>query len=186
MQRLVDDQLDLARIESGNWQPESRLVELPGVLRESWETCSQIASQRGITFTLEEVANPTPAVTGDPDGLRQAFVNLIDNAIRYSPENTMVTARIEPSGPDGVIVQIKDQGPGIGEEHLTRIFERFYRVDPSRSRELGGTGLGLSIVKHIIEGHGGKVTAASTLGSGTTITCWLPRSALPLSAVTST
>jgi len=97
--------------------------------------------------------------------LEQALVNLIDNAIKYSGPGGMVHIEAEQVGAE-VVLRVKDQGQGIPPEHLDRIFERFYRVDPSRDRKAGGTGLGLAIVKHIAQAHGGKVTAASTPGEG--------------------
>jgi signal transduction histidine kinase len=101
------------------------------------------------------------------------LTNLMDNSLRYTPaggEVTCLTRRAE----NGVTVSVRDSGSGIAREHLTRIFERFYRADPSRSREEGGTGLGLAIVKHLVEAHGGRVSAESELGRGTTVNCLFP------------
>ena len=109
----------------------------------------------------------------DPDGLRQVLTNLLDNAIRYTPDGGRIVVTAEPA-PGGVALAVRDSGQGIPPDHLARIFERFYRVDPSRSREEGGTGLGLAIVKHIVEAHGGRVEAESELGAGTTVTAWVP------------
>ena len=105
--------------------------------------------------------------------MRQVLTNLMDNSLRHTPEGgriTCVTRRMD----GGVAVSIRDNGSGIMREHLPRIFERFYRADQSRSREEGGTGLGLAIVKHLVEAHGGRVTAESERGSGTTVTCFFP------------
>jgi signal transduction histidine kinase len=113
-------------------------------------------------------------VVMDPDALRQVLTNLLDNAIRYTPDGGVIRVTAGPAD-GGVVLAVQDSGQGIAPDHLTRIFERFYRVDPSRSREEGGTGLGLSIVKHIVEAHGGRVDAESELGAGTTVTAWLPR-----------
>ena len=101
--------------------------------------------------------------------------NLFDNALRYTPENGRIIARVRADD-GGTTVSVKDSGSGISSEHLPRIFERFYRADPARSREEGGTGLGLAIVKHLVEAHGGSVDAESALGAGTTISCWFPAS----------
>ncbi len=109
----------------------------------------------------------------DPEALRQVLANLYDNAIRYTPEGGRITAAAAPDGA-GVRISVRDTGSGIARDHLPRIFERFYRADPSRSRAEGGTGLGLAIVKHLVEAHGGRVWAESNLGEGTTILCWFP------------
>jgi two-component system phosphate regulon sensor histidine kinase PhoR len=111
----------------------------------------------------------------DPDAFRQILANLFDNARRYTPAGGSITALAVPADA-GVLVSVRDQGSGIGSQHLPRIFERFYRADPSRSRAEGGTGLGLAIVKHLVEAHGGRVWAESTLGQGTTISSWFPAS----------
>ena len=113
------------------------------------------------------------AVWADREALQQILTNLFDNAVRHTPGSGRVSvhAAIEP---DQTVVSVSDTGVGIAPEHLPRIFERFYRVDPARSREAGGTGLGLAIVKHLMESHGGKVQAESTPGSGTTIRLHFP------------
>ena len=101
------------------------------------------------------------------------LANLVDNAVRYTPAGGAVTVFTERD-PRGVWVGVRDTGIGIAAEHVPRIFERFYRVDPARSREAGGTGLGLAIVKHLVEAHGGRVQAESAVGRGTTITALFP------------
>jgi signal transduction histidine kinase len=112
--------------------------------------------------------------------VEQALTNLVANAIRYSPHGTTVTIRASRSNDvlpgDHVEIEVRDQGPGIAEEHLNRIFERFYRVDKARSRERGGTGLGLAIVKHIMNLHGGRVEVDSQLGKGSVFRLVLPAS----------
>ena len=110
----------------------------------------------------------------NPPLLEQAVVNLIDNAVKYSPEGSEVSVSLEQAD-DEIVIRVADHGPGIPREHLTRLFERFYRVDKARSRDLGGTGLGLSIVKHIAQVHGGRVSVESTLGRGSTFSVYLPR-----------
>jgi two-component system phosphate regulon sensor histidine kinase PhoR len=106
--------------------------------------------------------------------LEQALVNLLDNAIKYSEAGSVV--RVKAAGTDGEIsIQVMDEGTGIKREHLPRLFERFYRADPGRSRDLGGTGLGLAIVKHVVQAHGGRVTVDSTFGEGSTFTIYLSR-----------
>jgi len=111
--------------------------------------------------------------TVDPDALRQILTNLIDNALRYTPSGGSIVCRIAAAA-GGTSVAVHDTGSGITRDHLPRIFERFYRADPSRSRADGGSGLGLAIVKHLVEAHGGRVTAVSERGQGTTVTAWFP------------
>jgi len=111
----------------------------------------------------------------DPLLLEQAVGNLIDNAINYSDEGKSVTIRAQEREQE-ILIQVEDHGSGIERIHLDRIFERFYRVDKSRSRKLGGTGLGLAIVKHIVQAHGGRVSVESQIGEGSTFTLHLPQS----------
>src|SRR5262249_45706036 len=119
------------------------------------------------------VAPSAAVLTADPDALREILTNLLDNAIRYTPAGGRIT--VAASRKDGgVALEVKDTGSGIPKVHLPRIFERFYRADPSRSRVAGGTGLGLAIVKHLVEAHGGWVEAESDIGEGTNIICWFP------------
>jgi signal transduction histidine kinase len=171
MQRLVDDQLDLSRIESGHWRPSARRVQAEPALRDAWEVVDMPARARH-AFAVA-VAPGAESLTVDPEALRQILANLYDNARRYTPEGGRITAAAAPEG-GGVRISVRDTGSGIGRDHLPRIFERFYRADPSRSRAEGGTGLGLAIVKHLVEAHGGRVWAESTLGEGTTIYSWFP------------
>ena len=112
-------------------------------------------------------------VDADPDALRQFFTNLLDNALRYTQARGTITC-LAHRETTGTVIAVRDSGAGIAGEHLSRIFERFYRADPSRSRDEGGTGLGLSIVKHLVEAHGGRVWAESVLGEGTTISALFP------------
>jgi len=170
--RLVDDQLDLARVESGRWQPVPRPLDFAASVRDAWAPRAPAAAGAGIRLVVQ----PGPgagSVRADPEALRQILGNLFDNAIRYTPEGGSISCwSLAEEG--GTTVGVSDTGAGIPGEHLPRIFERFYRVDPARSREAGGTGLGLAIVKHLVEGHGGRVRAESELGRGTTIRLWLP------------
>jgi PAS domain S-box-containing protein len=171
MHRLVDDLLDLSRIESGRWQPTPERVDLRGLAGDAWAAFADRAGERRIQFAV--TAAGVHDVTADPEALRQVLTNLLDNALRHTPPGGRITVSLEPA-PGGVIVCVADTGSGIAPEHLPRIFERFYRADPGRSREEGGTGLGLAIVKHLVEAHGGRVGAHSTLGKGTTIRMFFP------------
>jgi signal transduction histidine kinase len=170
MQKLVDDLLDLSRIESGRWQPTPARVDVAGVVGEAWAEFLDRARARRINIT---VAASAAHVRADPEGLRQILTNLFDNALRHTPPGGRITVTAEASA-GGVTIAVADTGSGIGSEHLPRIFERFYRADPGRSRDEGGTGLGLAIVKHLMEAHGGRVEARSTLGEGTTILLVFP------------
>jgi two-component system, OmpR family, phosphate regulon sensor histidine kinase PhoR len=183
LHHIVDDLLDLSRLESGGWRPELHEVNALDVIQDVWSGCSERAERRGIRFVPPQ--QPL-TVIADPGGLRQILTNLLDNAIRYSPDGGRidVIAHASPRNGNGrsrdhdnddfVTFEVRDSGAGIPSDALARIFERFYRVDPARSRAEGGTGLGLSIVKHLVESMGGDVRAESELGKGTTIRFRLP------------
>jgi signal transduction histidine kinase len=172
MQRLVDDLLDLSRIESGGWRPEPEPVDVEPAARDAWRPFVERAAEQRVDFDTS-VNDSGGSISVDPEALRQIFTNLFDNALRHTPPGGRVRVLAAPAG-DEVLVQVSDTGSGISAEHLPRIFERFYRVDPGRSREEGGTGLGLAIVKHLVEAHGGSVSAESELGRGTTILLSFP------------
>jgi two-component system, OmpR family, phosphate regulon sensor histidine kinase PhoR len=172
MQRLVDDLLDLSRIEAGRWQPEPEHVDVGATIQDVWSGLTERAAARTVELQVE-LEPGADVVVVDPDGLRQVLLNLVDNALRYSPPGGRITCRSRVEG-GGIVVSVSDTGPGIGREHLPRIFERFYRADHSRSRDEGGTGLGLAIVKHLVEAHDGRVWAESERGRGTTVSCWFP------------
>ena len=171
MQQLVDDQLDLSRVESGSWRPALRILPTEAALRDAWTATA--APGGPLHHFRVEVSPGAESLRVDPDAFRQVLANLYDNARRYTPPGGAITTLAAPDGA-GIRVSVGDEGSGISSEHLPRIFERFYRGDPSRSRAGGGTGLGLAIVKHMVEAHGGRVWAESELGQGTTIHCWLP------------
>lgn len=171
MQELVDALLDLSRIESGAWQPNPVMVDAGAVGRECWS----LLDSRGkaeLNFSTD-IAAGAERIYVDPDALRHILTNLLDNARRYVSPGGRITLRLKRDG-EGTALSVRDTGSGIAAEHLPRIFERFYRADSSRSREMGGTGLGLAIVKHLVEGHDGHVDALSQLGNGTEILCWFP------------
>jgi two-component system, OmpR family, phosphate regulon sensor histidine kinase PhoR len=169
MQQLVDDQLDLSRIESGSYRPDPRLIETETALREAWASSDATPKHH---FDVA-VAAGAREILVDPEALRHILGNLYDNARRHTPPDGRITATASLDG-EGIRLSVQDTGAGIAREHLPRIFERFYRADPGRAREAGGTGLGLAIVKHLVEAHGGRVWAESTLGQGASISCWFP------------
>jgi len=169
MQQLVDDQLDLSRIESSGYRPAPTLIEAEPAVRDAWEA-DPAADAHEFDVAIAPAARH---LLVDPDAFRQILGNLFDNARRHTPKGGRITAAASLDG-DGIRVSIQDTGSGIGRDHLPRIFERFYRADPGRSRAEGGTGLGLAIVKHLVEAHGGRVWAESTLGHGASISCWFP------------
>ncbi|MCE3248194.1 MAG: two-component sensor histidine kinase [Geminicoccaceae bacterium] len=184
MSRLVDDLLSLSRIEQSEHQPPSLRVDLVDCLRSVVRSLRGYADERNATLDLQLV-EPLPAVIADRDQLVQLLTNLIDNAIKYGGSAGEVTIRAEHvraappgagplTGRSAVRVVVSDRGPGIAREHLPRVTERFFRVDPGRSRQLGGTGLGLAIVKHILRRHRGHLLIESELGQGTTVTVYLP------------
>jgi two-component system, OmpR family, phosphate regulon sensor histidine kinase PhoR len=174
MQRIVDDLLDLSRIESGGWVPEPASVELRAAAAEALAAAAATAAAKGIALEV----SPGPgaaAVHADPTALRQVLSNLVENAVRHTSAGGVVVATRRNAGyPAGVWLEVRDTGSGIGQKHLPRIFQRFYRPDPGRSRAEGGTGLGLAIVKHLVEAHGGVVRAASAVGQGTTMSAFFP------------
>ena len=168
---LVQEIIDLSRLQSSDPLQQAFPVEVEDLIREAINQAQIHAESRGIAIDLGAVDNAT--VIGDRDQLIAAVHNLIENAINYSPENTKVsvTSTIKD---DLVEIAVTDQGIGIAESELGRIFERFYRVDPARSRQTGGTGLGLSIVKHVALNHGGDVKVWSKEGVGSTFSIILP------------
>jgi two-component system, OmpR family, phosphate regulon sensor histidine kinase PhoR len=215
LQQILDDLLDLSRIESGGWALAPTKVGVAETAREAWQPLADVAAGRGVALKLS-IAEGAELVTADAGALRQVFSNLFSNALRYSPDGGTIEVRAEPSAAaesaafrtvmdsaaslsaevgaasravidsavsrdvevgavsHSVRVEVCDTGIGIPPEHVGRIFERFYRVDPARSREEGGTGLGLAIVRHLIERHGGRVEAESEFGHGTTIRFTMP------------
>jgi signal transduction histidine kinase len=179
--RIVDDLLDLSRLQSGGWSPDIHDVDAAELVADVWAACAETARNRSIDFRV--AASSRAHVAADPGGLRQVLSNLFDNALRYTPPGGRVSVKIEEvrngrrasdHDREWVEIQVQDTGSGIPRESLPRIFERFYRADPARSRADGGTGLGLSIVKHLVERMNGEVTAESELGKGTTVRFRLP------------
>jgi signal transduction histidine kinase len=172
MQRIVDELLDLSRIESGHWKPRLQAVPVADVASEVFARVSAVAAKKDIT-TGARIAPAAGIIHADRTALEQILLNLVENALRHTPENGKIEIETVEAK-NGVVLTVTDTGVGIGPEQLPRIFERFYRADSGRSREAGGTGLGLAIVKHLVEAHGGSVSASSTVGSGTTIRMFFP------------
>jgi two-component system phosphate regulon sensor histidine kinase PhoR len=173
MERLVSDLLKLARLEAGNEAVERSACSLEEILRAviaDHEPAARAKSQR----IRWDVDPSVQAIATDAQRLADALRNLLENAIRYSPEGTVTTLSARPDG-ERAAISVTDQGPGIPASDLTRVFERFYRVDKARSRDSGGTGLGLAIVKHLVETIGGTVEAANHPAGGAVFTIRIPR-----------
>ena len=173
LEAIIEDLLSLSRIERGTEREENELVEnsVKDVLDTAIQVCEVGAVARKIDIELSCPENLSAKM--EPRLLEQAVVNLLDNAVKYSNEESSI--RVEASQGEGeIILSVRDEGCGIEKKHLSRLFERFYRVDKARSRQLGGTGLGLAIVKHIAQAHGGHVNVESTPGKGSTFSIYLP------------
>jgi len=173
LKKLVDDLLELSKIETKDIPLRLTDVDLTKIAADSVAGMAPFFKDKGIRSENQITAGSLPHVRGDSDKIKQIFLNLLDNAVKYTPEGGSVTLTARQDG-NGVEVSIRDTGIGIPEQALPRIFERFYRVDKARSRELGGTGLGLSIVKHLVENHGGKLSCRSRTGQGSTFLFTLP------------
>jgi signal transduction histidine kinase len=176
MQRIVDELLDLSRIESGHWRPRPQPVRIADVAGEVFGRVAATAKSKGVALETKLDA-AADVVYADRTALEQILLNLVENAIRHTGEGGRVTIKTAAAD-NGVHLMVNDTGSGIPPEHLPRIFERFYRADSGRSRESGGTGLGLAIVKHMVEAHGGSVGAESVVGAGTTIRIFFPVGAI--------
>lgn len=168
---LVQEIIQLSRVQDSDPLKEAQLLSVSDIIKEALDQCRTTADSRQIALTFQE--SEVGAILGDRDQLTMAIHNLIENAINYSPAETKVA--VSTSIQDEIItISVADQGIGIPEAEVERIFERFYRVDPARSRETGGTGLGLSIVKHIITKHGGEISVWSSENVGSTFSIRLP------------
>lgn len=172
MQRIVDELLDLSRIESGHWKPRPQPLPIADAAAEVFARVAAVAGKKGVSLETT-IAPGASVINSDRTALEQILLNLVENAIRHTADGGKVTIETAEAR-NGVVLSVRDTGTGIAPEHLPRIFERFYRADSGRAREAGGTGLGLAIVKHLVEAHGGSVTAESVVGSGATIRIFLP------------
>lgn len=166
---LVADLLAISQLEAGDLQMEPERFDINAMVKDVYEQLEVRAKERGISLLIKEGCNKPFWVYADKYRIRQVIVNLVGNAIKYGKEYGTATASYYDMD-ENILIEIADNGDGIEQEHLPRIFERFYRVDKSRSRESGpgGTGLGLAIVKHIIEAHHQTINVRSAIGEGTT------------------
>jgi len=184
MANLIEDLLSLSRIELNEHTQPSNAVDVRRVITSVIEGLEPKANDRNVKVTVV-APDQLPLVRGEREELTQVFQNLIENALKYTNENTEVTVSIAaldrgpvnmPKSSQGpvVAVAVRDRGEGIGQDHIPRLTERFYRVDSARSREMGGTGLGLAIVKHVMNRHRGVMTIDSTIGLGSVFSVYLP------------
>ena len=174
MNDLIGDILELSAIEAGNASVRAEQVELKPIVNDVISTLAKRVESQGVS--VNNAVGSEVTVFADARRLEQMLTNLVENAIKFTREHGRVTVKFEAGqrgGRDRIIVE--DTGEGIPAQHLERLFERFYRVDRARSRELGGTGLGLAIVKHLARAHGGEVTVTSELGEGSSFTIELPK-----------
>ena len=171
---LINDLLDLSAIESGADELHPNYLNLSEITDHALKPLERNAEKK---HSKLETHIETELLFADPKRVEQVLTNLIENAIKYCPNESRILIRwYEEQSEAGhfICLQVRDNGPGIPEKYLGRLFERFYRLDKGRSRDMGGTGLGLSIVKHIMQRHNGSVTVESTLGQGTTFLCRFP------------
>ncbi len=165
--QLVEDLLDLSKLESPDYKPDFTPVSLQTLIQQAFVLVQDKAVEKEIKISVT-VQEPLPLVMADSSSLQQVLTNLLDNAIKYTPTQGEVSIGVYENSKGKIQVDVKDNGIGIEGKHLSRIFERFYRVDKARSRDMGGTGLGLSIVKHIVQLHGGEIWVDSKVNEGST------------------
>jgi two-component system phosphate regulon sensor histidine kinase PhoR len=176
---LVDDLLSLSRLDSTPGVPQPKPVHLTRVAHKAAELMHPAAARKGHKLVVQAAETLHP-IAGNPEYLERAVLNLVENAIKYTKENGLIKLIVRAgSGNESghIIVEVIDNGIGIPADEVPRIFERFYRVDRSRSRDMGGTGLGLSIVKHIVQAHGGTIEVKTEPGKGSTFRLKFPISA---------
>lgn len=173
LHQLVEDLLDLSRIESREFRLQIEGVDLGHFADQMAKAYKRLAKDKQINLVTDEAPSGLLAMA-DRKALEQVLGNLLDNAVKYCPPGSTVRIHAHPEG-ERIRLEVEDTGPGIPPQHLPRLFERFYRVDASRSRELGGTGLGLAIVKHLVEAMGGGVSVESEPGKGSTFSFTLPK-----------
>ncbi|WP_207781976.1 sensor histidine kinase [Phytoactinopolyspora limicola] len=177
LQRLIDDLQDLALADAGKLRVHPEDVDIEQLARQVVAAHGKAAADAEVDVRVDAV--PVVA-TADPQRLRQAMGNLVANAVRFTPAGGHVVVKVHPGvAADAVVIEVTDDGPGIPPGHLPRLFDRFYRVEQSRSRQTGGSGLGLAITKHLVEAHEGTIEVASTAGEGSTFTIRLPAHTTP-------
>ena len=166
LDELVKDLITLSQMETGAIQMQPSSFEASTLVHEVFEQLEEIAEKRSTALRFERKPDRALQVFADRNRIRQVLQNLIENAVKYGHDNGKITVSLD-ADKDFVTFSVRDDGPGIAGEHLKRIFERFYRIDKSRSKEKGGSGLGLAIVKQIVEAHEGKIAVSSRVGKGT-------------------
>jgi len=171
---LLNDLIDISRIESGEMKMSFRYFPVIEFLQQTADELRPQAEKKGLTLSVATGGNSEEQVYGDRERLKQVMVNLVDNAIKYTDRGGSVTISVQDQSAR-CRISVADTGCGISREHQARIFERFYRVEKDRSRDVGGTGLGLAIVKHIVEAHGGEIDVVSTPGKGSVFSFTLRR-----------
>ena len=174
LNNLITDLLQLSQIESGRYEWKREQINTGDLIEKAVGLMRPTAEKKRQSLTVSS-GGAIPFITGDPDKLAQVLINLLDNAVKYTPEGGKITVTTSQANAGFIEISMTDTGIGVPPKDLPRIFERFYRVDRARSREVGGTGLGLSIVKHIVETHGGVVRVKSAPGKGSQFTVTLPQ-----------
>ena len=173
LEKIVEDLLILSKIESKEFQLKMESLSVSELIGDVVEFVKEPLNKKRMTVSVGEIS-PTLSVYGDRQYLEQVLINILDNAIKYGREGGAITISATERDQREVEISVRDNGIGIPKEDLLRVFERFYRVDKGRSRELGGTGLGLSIVKHIVQAHAGRIRVESQLGQGSMFYVTLP------------
>lgn len=166
--RLVDDLDEISRLESGEMPLALETFVIQDLILDVFESLSLKAREKGITFSIKKGCEAPIQVKADKEKIRQVLINLLDNSLKYGQPDGQTIASVYKMDEKKVLIELSDNGMGIGESHLVRIFERFYRTDKARSRADGGTGLGLAIVKHIVEAHGQTINVRSKPEVGST------------------
>jgi two-component system phosphate regulon sensor histidine kinase PhoR len=166
---LIQDLDEISRLERGELKLNKQHFIIQDIIKDAYESLSLKAEKHGISFSYKKGCEQAMTVYGDKEKIRQVLINLFDNSIKYSKHGGSVVASIYKTDGKNILIEISDDGIGISEENLSRIFERFYRTQEGRSRDVTGSGLGLAICKHIIEAHGHSIHVRSTEDLGTTI-----------------
>ena len=172
---IVKDLDMISKLESGNLNPKFETFNIIGLIQNVFDLLEMKAKKRNITVTFDKNYETPILANGDVERIEQILINLIENSIKYGKQNGNTIVSVKNHSPEQFIINIIDDGEGIEEHHLSRLFERFYRVDQSRSREQGGSGLGLSIVKHILEAHQQQAFVKSKKGKGSTFSFTLEK-----------